>query len=134
MGIMPVAAGVAHRTAPVVAAVLVALAGAAPAGADPLNPGHPDYCGKAPDFFVCAEHRSTYPNAGESGFLDATRGRVPGHDARHLAAGRGSCLDLAASPPRNAVADAATYLGISEQAAAEVVDDANRTICPWVQR
>ncbi|HEU0191734.1 MAG TPA: hypothetical protein VFR17_10785 [Mycobacterium sp.] len=121
-------------TAVVTAATAVGvLLGAGHAHADPLVPG-PDYCGNALDVFFCTYHRSTYPNAGESGFLDATRGSVPGTDASHLAAGRAACLELMSDSPGRAVGDVGNYLKIAPPMANRVVDDAHSNICPWVKR
>lgn len=121
------------RTAAAVGIALGALILAAPAGADPLNPSNPDYCGRNPNVFACTKNLSTYPNAGESAFLDATRGRVAGNDAQHLAAGRAVCLELPSRPAGSVVADVSANLGATPQDAGQLVGAAMANICPGVQ-
>lgn len=122
-----------NRTVVAVGIVLGALIGAAPAAADPLNPSNPDYCGRNPNVFACTKNLSTYPNAGESAFLDATRGRVAGGDAAHLAAGRAVCIELPSRPTGSVVADVTAHLGASPQDAGQLVGAAMANICPGVQ-
>lgn len=126
-----------RATAAVVTAVSAALAlGVLTAGVaypDPLNPRDPDYCGDSPDILFCTEHRSTYPNAGESAFLTAIRGRFPpGSEAPRLAAGRAVCLELPRHPNGLIVEQVAVYLQTTQQTAAQVVDAARTHICPAV--
>lgn len=116
-------------------ATLIVLVPVGPGHADPLNPGDPDYCGNSADILLCAEHRSTYPNAGESAFLTDIRGQFPpGTEARRLAAGRAVCLESPSHPTRLIVEQVAVYLQTSQQVAGRVVDSAIANICPLVER
>ncbi len=116
------------------AALLGALVAAAPSHADPLNPRDPDYCGNSADILFCTEHRSTYPNAGESAFLTDVRGWFPpGTEARRLAAGRAVCLELPSHPRSLIVEQVAVYLQIPQLTASRVVDSARTNICPEVE-
>lgn len=104
------------------------------AHADPLNPRDPDYCGSSPDILFCTEHRSTYPNAGESAFLTDIRGRFPpGTEARRLAIGRAVCLEFPLHPASLLVDQTAAYLQIPKELAGQVVNSANANICPRIQ-
>lgn len=114
---------------------LVALAAAVPGQADPLNPRDPDYCGNSADILFCTEHRSTYPNPGESAFLTDIRSQFPpGTEARRLAAGRAVCLESPSHPASLIVEQVAVYLQTSKQVAGRVVDSAIANICPQVER
>lgn len=122
-----------NRTALAAGIALGALITAAPAVADPLNPTNPDYCGGNPNVFACTKNLSTYPNAGESAFLDATRGRVAGGDAAHLAAGRAVCIELPSRPADTVVGDVSRQLGATPQDAGQLVGAAMANICPGLQ-
>lgn len=122
-----------RRTAATVGITLGALIVAALVHADPLNPRDPDYCGNSADVLFCTDHRSTYPDAGESAFLTEIRGRFPpGTEARRLAAGRAVCLEWPTHPTSLIVEQVAVYLQIPKQLAGQVVDSARANICPTV--
>ena len=122
-----------NRVALAVALAGIAL-GAPTAGADPLNPRDPDYCGNSADILFCTEHRSPYPNAGESAYLADIRGRFPpGTEARRLAAGRAVCLELPRHPVGLIVEQIGAYLQIPRELAGDVVGSARANICPQVE-
>lgn len=118
-----------------VALLVATLLGAGVSSASP-NPGDPGYCGARQDALDCVAYDGPTPpppSRAEAAYLGSVRGHYPGDDATLLKMGRGTCNMLRGGVTTGyIVPDIAAHLGISNQAADQVLDAAMESICPEI--